>query len=289
MKVSSEFLNKSASIFSVITAILLIAIKLFAYLLTGSVMILSSLADSFLDLTTSLVNFGAIIYSNQPRDRYHKFGHGAAEDIASFIQALLLGFSAIFIVYKSADSLIRGREIFCDTTCLTVMLASLGLTIILISYQKFVIKRTKSLVIEVDSLHYTTDILMNIVFLISLVAINHNPKLYFIDPIIALLVATYILKSSFKIGEKAFNNLMCREVNDKIRKQIIKIIKNHEGVKGYHDLRTRRMGSKIIIQCHVEIDKNLRLKEAHSISKKLEKEICEQFKNCDIIIHEDAV
>jgi cation diffusion facilitator family transporter len=289
MSINKQLLNKTASILSVITAIILIVIKFFAYIMTGSIMILSSLADSFLDLTTSLINFFAISYSSRKKDRYHKFGHDAVEDIAGLFQALLIGLSALFIMYKAIMNLIYERTIFCDSICLIVMFSSLILTLLLVSFQKYVIKKTKSIIIEVDSLHYTTDILMNIVFLISLVIINNNPELHFIDPLIALLVALYILKVSYGIGKKAFNNLMCREVNDKTKRKIIQIIHKHKNVKGYHDLKTRQMGNKIVIQCHIEIDKNLPFKKAHLITDELEADFHKEFKNCEILMHEDPV
>jgi len=289
MSINKQLLNKIASILSVITAIILIAIKFFAYIMTGSVMILSSLADSFLDLTTSLVNFFAISYSSRKKDRYHKFGHNAVEDIAGLFQALFIGFSALFIVYKAIGNLMYKRALFCDNVCLIAILMSLILTICLVTFQKYVIQKTKSIIVEADSLHYTTDILMNAVFLISLVAINANPELYFLDPLIALLVAMYILKSSFNIGKKAFNNLMCREVDENTRKKIIQIINKHKNVKGYHDLKTRQMGNKIIIQFHIEIDKKISFKNAHHITHELETDFYKEFEDCEIIIHQDPV
>jgi len=282
-------LKQIASIASLLVAFLLVIIKFMAWFFTGSLIILSSMTDSLLDLLTSLINFLSIKYSNKPEDSDHKFGHTAIEDIAGFIQSIVIATSGIFIIFQATVNLIEKNKIQCDVGCVSVMVISLVLTIGLVSFQKYVIKKTRSLVVSADSLHYQTDILMNIVFIISLVLITRVESLYFLDPIMALLVAIYILKSSFGIGINAFNNLMGKEVDEETYNKIVDIITSQNNVKNYHDLKTRNMGSKTIIQVHIEIDKKLSFQNAHKIADNLEKKIKSKIEECEIIIHQDPV
>lgn len=282
-------LKKLSAIFSILVALTLVIIKFVAWFFTGSLIILSSMTDSFLDLTTSLINFFAIRYSAMPSDKNHKFGHTAVEDIAGLIQGGFIGFSGAFIIFKGIMSFIEKKQIICDSLCIGIMVASLLLTIALVIFQKYTVKRTKSLVIAADSLQYTTDILMNIVFIISLLLINYNETLYFLDPLMAILVALYILKSSYKIGKTAFDNLMGREVSDELLEQIVEIIKSEKNILGFHDLKTRKMGTKTIIQVHVEIGKKLTFEKAHKISHDLDKKFESEIEDCEITIHQDPV
>ena len=279
-------LNRKAIILPIIISALLIIFKIYGFSQTNSVSILASLLDSVMDVVISLINITAIIYATKPADDDHKFGHNAIEDIVGLIQATFIATSALFIIYKATSNFSHAQTISNNMDGIAVMAISTAALFLIIAYQRITIKKTNSIIVKSDSLHYTSDILTNIVIIVSLI-ITTNPKLRLVDPILALLIASYIIYSAYEIGKKCFDNLMDKELEDKELKEIQQIIISLAGVKGYHKLKTRRSGNRIFIQTHIDIDKSLSFIQAHIITDKLEEDLLAKYQNSEIIIHSD--
>jgi ferrous-iron efflux pump FieF len=279
-------LMKLASLSSVLVAATIVFIKLIAWIMTDSLSLLSSLVDSVLDIASSIVNFMAVRYALQPADEEHRFGHGKAEDIAAFAQAAFIAGSGIFIVVEAISRFITPRQIDNETIGISVMLVSSVLTVVLLAVHYYVIKRTNSNVIKADSLHYRTDLLVNILVIVSFISAMFW-DMVIIDPILALIISVYIFKSAWKVGRGAFDNLMDREFSDDDRKKITEAVFACKGVKGMHDLRTRYSGITPFIQLHLELDGKMSLIEAHKITDKIETEILKQFPHAEILVHQD--
>lgn len=279
-------LMRSATYASVSVAVILILIKIFAYVLTGSVALLSSLIDSILDSFASIVNLIAVRHALTPADREHRFGHGKAEALAGLGQAAFITGSSIFLVFESLNRIINPRPIDHGMVGIVVILISLCFTIVLVVYQRYVIKQTSSLAIQADSIHYFSDITLNISVIVALVL-----SAYFnwpiADPIFALGIAAYIIYSVWAIIRNAFNQLMDRELPEQDREKIITIAMSHPEVKNLHELRTRSSGKDVFIQMHLEMDGDIPLLTAHTIADEVEGELLAVFPNADIIIHED--
>ena len=284
----NEILLKLTSGFSIIITVALIIIKAIAWLITGSLAILSSLVDSGLDLMTALVNFFAIKYSLKPDDDDHKFGHGAIEDIACLLQSGFISGSAVFILFQSVRNLMLKEKLRCDKIGIIIMMISLGLKISLIFVQKYTVKKTNSSIIKAESLNYLADVVMNLSVTASLIIIEIT-GFYYIDSVMAIVIALLILRSAYNIGRKAFDNIMCKELSPNIREEIMNIIHSSEGIRGYHDLKTRMSGNKSFVQVHLEIDKKLALESSHEITKKIDKKIAKLLGECEVIIHQDPV
>lgn len=279
-------LVRMASIASMSVAITLIALKLGAWLLTGSLSLLSTLVDSVLDIGASMLTFVAVRYALQPPDDDHRFGHGKAEDIAALAQSAFIVGSALFIAIQAVDRIITPREITHGTVGVVVMLISLALTLGLVLFQRYVVRATGSSAIRADSLHYLTDVLVAIAVIVSLFM---STQLHWIlaDPLIALAVAGYIFYSAAQIGYDAFQNLMDREFPDEERQQIMDLVIAHPNVRGIHALKTRRAGMIPIIQFHLELDGEMRLRDAHTIVETIDKQLREIYPGAELIIHED--
>ena len=277
---------RSATYASVSVALILILIKIFAYILTGSVALLSSLIDSVLDSFASILNLVAVRHALTPADREHRFGHGKAEALAGLGQAAFITGSSIFLVFEALNRLINPRPIEHGMIGIVVITISLALTIALVFYQRYVIRHTGSLAIEADSIHYLSDVILNISVIIALVS-----SAYFnwqaADPIFALCIAGYIIYSASTIIKNAFNQLMDRELPEADREKIIRIAMNHPEVSDLHELRTRSSGKDVFIQMHLEMDGNIPLITAHAIADEVERELSAVYPNADIIIHQD--
>lgn len=270
-----------------ISAILIIA-KIYGFFITGSLSILSSLLDSLMDVIISTINAFAIIYASKPPDEDHRFGHNSIEDIVGLMQATFIATSAFLILYKAGTVFIEPREITNNITGVWIMVASTIGAFLIVIYQKIVIKKTKSVVVESDMMHYLTDFLVNIAIVISLLLATNN-KFMFLDPILASLIAIYVLSAAFKIGKRSFDNLMDKELSDEEKTKIINLINKQKEIKGFHAFKTRRSGNRVFVQIHVELDKNLILDDAHQIIDILERKIEDIWLESDVIIHSDPV
>jgi ferrous-iron efflux pump FieF len=279
-------LMRLATYASVTTALLLILAKIVAYLLTDSVSMLSTLLDSLLDAAASLVNLIAVRHALTPADREHRFGHGKAEALAGLGQSAFIAGSAVFLFIQSASRLVTPTPITNGMVGIGVMLFSMAMTLALVLFQRQVIRRTGSIAVSADSLHYVGDIAANLAVLAALV-LSTQFGWSRSDPIFAIGVSFYIVFTAWQIARGAFDMLMDREMPDAERKRIRAIVMANPRVRNMHDLRTRRSGPHRFIQLHLEMDPNMRLTEAHELSDEVEAAIQREFPAAEVIIHED--
>ena len=272
---------------SVATAGVLIAVKLAAWLLTGSVSVLASLIDSLMDAAASLINFFAVRYSLTPADAEHRFGHGKAEPLAGLAQAAFIAGSAVFLVLHAVDRMLHPHPIAEMQVGIAVMIFAIVATLALLGVQRYVVRRTGSMAIRADSLHYMTDVLTNLSIIAALVLVSFGWESS--DSLFAIGIAAYILYSAWQIAHDAFQLLMDRELPEEERQRILQIVRSHAHAHGVHDLRTRQSGATKFVQLHLELDENLSLKAAHSIADEVVEVICKAFPSAHVIIHQDPV
>ncbi|MCX4029133.1 cation diffusion facilitator family transporter [Endozoicomonas sp. SM1973] len=283
----NTFWLRFASAASVITAVILILVKAVAWFFTGSVSLLASLVDSVLDGLASVINWVAIRYSLKPADKEHRFGHGKAESLAGLVQAAFILVSGIFLVLNAIHHLKRQFVLESEWLGIGVIVFAILATLGLLTIQYTAIKKTGSVAIKADSLHYRADLLSNTAVLVALGLTAWGwPQA---DALIAIGIAGYMVYSARDILIEAINLLMDHELPDVTRQQITQLILQVEGVKGVHQLRTRRSGMTPIIQLHLELDKHLTLEAAHQISDQVDAAILNQFPDADILIHQDPV
>jgi ferrous-iron efflux pump FieF len=281
-------LIRAATYASVATAVVLIAIKLGAWLATESVSVLATLVDSVLDVLASLVNLFAVRHALQPADAEHRFGHGKAEPLAGLAQSAFVAGSALFLLFEVANRLFYPRPVSNTATGITVMMVSIVLTAALVAFQRYVIKKTGSVAITADSLHYVGDVLVNGSVILALV-LSTTFGWSAADPLFGASIAAYILYSSWTIARRALSLLMDRELPDEDRERVRQIALSHPEVKDMHDLRTRSSGPLNFIQLHLEMDGEISLKRSHDIADQVEAEILAAFPNAEVIIHQDPV
>jgi len=277
---------RQATYASVTVAATLIVAKLVIWDMSDSVALLSSLIDSSLDVMASLISLFAVRQALMPADKEHRFGHGKAESLAALGQSLFVGGSAVFLVFEAGGRVLRPPEVDNGIAAISVMVLSLVMTLVLVQFQRFVIKETGSMAIAADSLHYTADLLVNGGIIIGLIAVTAFGWTL-ADPLVALAVALYLIITAWRIALLAMDMLMDREFDDSAREEIHSIILSHPEVRSMHDLRTRSAGVHSFIQLHLELDGDLSLSEAHRISDEVEKLVSAKFENAEILIHED--
>lgn len=267
-------------------ASLLVAVKLGAYLLTDSVAMMASLADSALDVLASTVNLLAIRASLRPADREHRFGHGKAEPLAGLGQGAFIAGSAAFLIVESVGRIIDPRPVEHATVGIAVMVFSIAVTLALVLVQRMVVRRTGSVAVGADSLHYIGDLLVNAGVIVGIV-LAAQFGIAIADPIFGIVVALILAHSAWTVFIQSYDQLMDRELPDADRDKIKAIVRGHPEVRALHDLRTRAAGTRQFIQLHLELDPTMPLIRAHAISDEVEREVCAQFPNAEVIIHED--
>ena len=282
----ARLLMRRATNFAVAAAALMIAGKLGAWLATDSVSLLSSLADSVMDVLASLINLFAVRQALQPADREHRFGHGKAEPLAGLGQALFITASAIFLIVEAVGRIMEPEPIARAPVGIGVMIFAIIVTTALVAYQRRVVRMTGSTAIRADSLHYAADILMN-VGVIAALALAMTVGWALADPIIAIAIAGVIVHAAVRVGWSAIQQLMDHELPEEDRERIRRIVLEHPEVLDCHDLRTRRSGIDSFIQVHVEMDRSLTLLRAHEISDDVEARIRKAFPHAEVLIHAD--
>ncbi len=282
----ARLLMRRATNLAVAAAALMIVGKLGAWLATDSVSILSSLADSVMDVLASLINLFAVRQALQPPDREHRFGHGKAEPLAGLGQALFISASAIFLIVEAVGRILEPEPIARAPVGIGVMVFATIVTTALVTYQRRVVRLTGSTAIRADALHYASDILMNI-GVIAALALAMTVGWGLADPIIALVIAAVIIHAAVRVARSAIQQLMDREFPEQDRERIRQIVLEHPDVLNCHDLRTRRSGIDSFIQVHVEMDSSLTLLRAHEISDDVEARIRKVFPHAEVLIHAD--
>jgi len=279
-------LTRRAAIGSIAMAMVLIILKSWAAYETASTAMLGSLADSGLDLIASLVILLGVHIAAQPADYEHRFGHGKAEALASLVQVILITFSAIFIGFRAIERLLSGAGTSDAELGIGVSIIAMVLTFGLISYQRHVIRRTGSLAIGTDRLHYSSDLLLNGSVIVAL-GLDQYAGLTGADSIFGLLIALWLLFGAWRSSRDALNQLMDREWPDDLREQFLAAAKEYPELAGLHDLRTRSSGTHHFAQFHVWVPAEWTVQEAHDRLDAVEEALQERFPGTEILIHVD--
>lgn len=279
-------LMRLASFASVGAALFLIALKFGAFLQTGSVSLLSTLFDSALDAAASVVNLLAVRQALVPADAEHRFGHGKAEPLAGLVQVTFILGSSVLLLTEVIDHFMHPQPVSAPELGVAVMLISLAVTGALVLLQRHVVRRTGSIAIHSDQMHYLTDFVTNVSVIAALVLSTYLGW-WWIDPAIGLAIAVFIAAAATKIGKNALDMLMDREMDEADRTRIKEIVRGHPKVLNLHDLRTRAAGRDRFIQFHLELDGGLTLSDAHHISDAVEADVRAAFPGAEVIIHED--
>ncbi|CNI49233.1 ferrous iron efflux protein F [Yersinia frederiksenii] len=278
-------LVKAAALSATALASILLIIKIFAWWHTGSVSLLAALVDSLVDLAASLTNLFVVRYSLQPADEEHTFGHGKAESLAALAQSMFISGSALFLFLTGFQHLASPEPLQDPSIGIWVTLVALFSTLILVTFQRWVVRKTQSQAIRADMLHYQSDVMMNGAILIALALSWYG--FHRADALFALGIGVYILYSALRMGYEAVQALLDRALPDDERQEIIDIVMSWPGVIGAHDLRTRQSGPTRFIQLHLEMEDMLPLMEAHVLAEQVERALLHRFPGADVLIHQD--
>jgi len=270
---------------SILSNTLLIALKLGAGIFTGSISVIAEAVHSMLDLAAAVIAFFAVRIAGHPADREHPFGHGKAESVSGFVEAGLIFVAAGLIMYWAVARLIEGKELRETSVSIVVMLVSVVVNIVVSRRLLKVARATDSIALEADAANFYIDVYTSLGVLVGLVVVQLTGLAIF-DSIAAIAVALLIVKAVWDITRKALAGLMDVKLPAEEEALIRAAIEEHgREVVGFHELRTRKVGSQRDIDLHLVMARNASLEEAHEMCDHLEQDICSKLSYVTINIH----
>lgn len=266
----------------------LIIMKLIVGLFTGSVSIISEAIHSTMDLLAAIIAFFSVKISDKPADSNHPYGHGKIENISGVIEALLIFAASVWIIIEAVSKILNPAEIESVGMGFIVMFISAAINFMVSKKLYKVAKQEDSIALAADALHLKADVYTSLgvgigLFLIWITGLNY------LDPIVAILVAIFILKESLELLKTAFNPLLDVKLSDEEIEIIKDIINKYDSVFcNYHNLKTRKSGRIQYIDLHLVFPENKSIKEAHDICDRIEQNIKQVLKYAEVMIHLEA-
>ena len=279
-------LTTRAALASIAMAIFLVILKSYAAWATGSVAMLGSLADTALDLIASIVTLVGVRFAAMPADDDHRFGHGKAEALAALAQVVLISISAIAIAWRAIDRLGDNAQTQGLELGMGVSMVAIGLTFALLAYQRYVIKRTGSVAIETDHVHYQSDLLLNLSVIIALV-LDQLVGWRMADPLFGIVIALWLFYGAWRAASRSIDQLMDKEWPAAKRVAFLAAAAEHPELAGLHDCRTRTSGAHDFVQFHVWVPGTWTVEDAHQRMDTVEEALQARFPGTEILIHLD--
>lgn len=279
-------LTKRAAIASVSVALFLLALKIFTVAETGSVALLASLADTGFDVLASVLTLFSVRYAAMPADDDHRFGHGKAEALSALLQVVLITVSAILIAWRAIVRLGAQEQTAHPEYGIGVSVIAIVATLALLAYQRQVVRKTGSVAIQADHVHYQSDLLLNVAVIVAIL-LDTMLNVRGADPLFGIAIALWLSWGAYRAARMALDQLLDREWPEEKRQRFIDVALRHPELRGIHDMRTRSSGAHDFCQFHVWVDRNMTVAAAHRIMDEVEQALMDAFPGVEVLIHPD--
>jgi cation diffusion facilitator family transporter len=281
--------KKRAALLSVGSALLLVSLKAFLVIRTGSLGVLSEALHSGLDLIAAIITFLSIRMSDQPADKRHPYGHGKFENFSAFVETGLLILTAMYVIYEAFDRLFfHSVHIQPSVTAILVLFVALSIDITRAKRLSRVAAKYSSEALEADALHFSTDVWSTIVVIsgICLVWAGEKwnvPWLVYADALAGLTVAAVILWVGSRLGKRTLDALL-DAAPEGLLEQITKAIGQMAGVLNVQRVRLRRAGNRYFVDATVSVPRTASLEQVHAWSDAIEQRVAEIVPS-DVVVH----
>lgn len=271
---------------SLLVALWVLGLKALAYLLTGSVALLSDALESTVNVAAAFLALFAIRFAQRPPDETHPFGHTKAEYFSAVLEGVLVVLAAFLIAKESIPRLLHPRPLGdLGPGLLVSLLASLinGLLAWHLLRQG---RRLRSPALTADGYHVLSDVLTSVGVLAG-VGLAWATGLWVLDPLLALLVAGNILLMGFRLVRQSVGGLMDEGLSPEEVGRIRKTIAEALGGRALevHDLKTRKAGNRAFLEFHLVVPGSMTVEEAHRLCDELERALEETFPGLAVTIH----
>lgn len=278
-------MKKRAAALSVFSNTTLVGLKVLAWIITGSVSILSEALHSGTDLLASLIAYFSVKKAEKPPDEAHPFGHGKLENLSGLIEGVLVLVAALLVIWHAIERLLSAVATEMAWFGFSVMLFGAVVNLLVSRYLFRVAEKTDSMALRADALHLSVDVYTSAGVTVGLFVLAITGWTW-VDPVIAIGVAMIILYEGGKLVYEALQSLLDRALPEKERKLIEEVIQKHgDMIKDYHDLRTRKAGPYRYVDLHLTVCQNQDMATVHRTMDSIEEAIKEALPNTDVVIH----
>jgi len=284
--------KERVAMLSVASNSILVVGKVIVGALIGSVSIISEAIHSGMDLLAAIIAMFSVKKSHLPADDVHPFGHGKVESISGLVEAALIFIAAFWIIFEALKKVASTQEMESPGWGVAVMFLSAVLNFF-VSQRLFAVgKEADSIALTADAWHLRTDVYTSVGVMISLgvIWLSHfffvDPRIHWLDPVAAILVALIILKAAYELTLQALGDLMDVKLPPDEEDWIRNVITGSKPeIHGYHQLRTRKAGNFRFIEFHIKVDPQMTVDASHNITRELKHVIMDKFPAATITIH----
>ena len=284
-------IEKKATVISTTVASILVIIKMVIGIMSGSVAVLASAIDSFLDVSVSIFNFFALHNAEKAPDEQFNYGRSKLEPLAAVVEGTIISISGLFIFYQAMIKILHEQKTTYLGESIGVMIVSIVITAALVIFLQIVANKTKNMVIRADALHYKTDLFSNgaVLFALGLISVTGQD---IIDPILGIAIAAYMIYSAFPLIKEGVLMLLDIALTDEDVEKIKALLQQRlddSEISDYHYLQTRQAGSVVFVSVHIVFNISISLYDAHKVTDQVELDIKALFpdKNVETIVHMD--
>jgi len=281
--------KKRAALLSVASAVLLVSLKTFLVLRTGSLGVLSEALHSSLDLIAAIITLVSVRLADQPADERHLYGHGKFENFSAFVETGLLALTALYIIYEAVARLFfRSVHIQPSVTAILVLLVALSIDFTRARALARVAKKYSSDALEADALHFSTDVWSTIIVILGIGLVWAGeawsiPWLNYADALAGLAVAAVILWVGARLGKRTLDALLDVAPLG-LQQEIARAVAGMDGVLDVDRVRVRRAGNRHFVDATVSVARTASLEQVHALSDAIEKRIGEIVPS-DVMVH----
>src|ERR1700731_3498809 len=281
--------KKRAALLSVGSAVLLVSLKAFLVIRTGSLGVLSEALHSGLDLLAAIITFLSVRVSDEPADERHPYGHGKFENFSAFVETGLLLLTALYIIYEAFDRLFfHSVHIQPSITAIVILVFALGIDLTRSRALSYVAKKFSSEALEADALHFSTDVWSTSVVIVGVGLvwageIWNLPYLIYADALAGLAVAAVIFWVGSRLGPRTIDALL-DAAPEGLQQQIARAVARMDGVLDVDRVRVRRAGNHHFVDATVSVARTASLEQVHALSDAIEKRIGE-IVPADVMVH----
>ena len=263
------------------------ALKIGAYVFTGSVSLLSDALESSVNLVAAIVAFTALTVADRPADRSHAYGHDKAEYFSSGVEGALILVASVFIIYTAARRFLNPMPLTDLGLGLGIAIIASGINFGVSRFMLRMAKRHDSIALEADAQHLMTDVWTSVGVVAGLGVVALTPPQWAIlDPIIAVLVALNIIRTGMSLIRRSMAGLMDSSLSEHEMQQVEEAIRaSLNNGTAFHSLRTRKSGSRRFVELHVTVPGDLSVAEGHDCCERIEAAIESRLPKTSVSTH----
>jgi cation diffusion facilitator family transporter len=281
--------KKRAALLSVVSAAVLVSLKVFLALTTGSLGVLSEALHSGLDLIAAVITSLSIRVADEPADENHPYGHGKFENFSAFVETGLLLLTALYIIWEAFQRLLfHGVHLHPGLGALAILLVGLGIDLTRARALQRVARKYRSEALEADALHFSTDVWSTTVVIAGIAAVWAGerwgaPWMRYADPLAALVVAGFIIWVGGRLGRRTIDALVDTAPVG-VQRRITAAVQGIDGVLRADRVRVRRAGNRHFVDVTISLARTASLEQAHALSDAVERRVAE-IVPADVMVH----